>query len=132
MIKLIEMLLPILAIIESGNDCNAIGDEGQSIGILQIKQITVDDANRINELRKDARRYTYQDRFDKDKSFEICRIILTEYGNKLPKEEQTMINLGQIWNRGFASYRQGARNEDYSIKIRAILASKSPISLQNS
>lgn len=123
MTELLNILVPALIIIESGGDCNALGSAGE-IGCLQIKRITLDDCNRICELRGLPVRYTDSDRYDRAKSIEICKIILTEYGSKLPKEEQTVINLGLIWNCGFRAYREGKGNEQYASKIRAELAKK--------
>ena len=43
----ILLLLEALCLVESGGDPNAVGDNSEALGILQIHRVYVDDVNRI-------------------------------------------------------------------------------------
>ena len=87
-----------IAIVESGMHPDAVGDRGKAIGIVQISEICVDDVNRIYDLD-----YTYDDRWDIQKSEEIFNLYLKHWGwnyykttNKPPSERV----MARIWNGG--------------------------------
>lgn len=52
--------------VESSGRENAIGDNGNSIGVLQLQKIYIDEIGRISGYK-----YPYSYRFDRDKSIEI-------------------------------------------------------------
>lgn len=87
---------------ESRGDSNAIGDSGKAVGVLQIHPIMVREANRIvamNGGQKDL--YSYEDRYDRDKSIEMFKIV-QDYHNK----EHDMRKALDIWNHNHPdSYR---------------------------
>lgn len=71
-------LLAALIAVESGGDCNAIGDNGRSIGCLQITEACVRDVNRIYGT-------TFKwpdDCFNRYLSQRICTLYLSHYGGK--------------------------------------------------
>ena len=70
-------LLHALKMAESGCKSDAIGDNGNAVGILQLHKVYVDDANRIVGYDK----YNYTDRYDVRKSEEITLIVLAHYGD---------------------------------------------------
>ena len=76
-----DKLLDAMAQVESGGDCNAVGDYDaktktyRAIGCLQIWPITVKDCNRIIGRNK----YTLADRYDRQKSYEMAGIIRKHY-----------------------------------------------------
>ena len=98
-----EILLNVLMMIESSNNINIIGDDGQSIGCLQIQEGVIKDVNRIYK-----RRYTMDDRYNIQKSKDICRKYLTYWGNKAleetGQEQFTYELLARIWNGGPRGY----------------------------
>lgn len=71
----LERLLDALERVESGRNTQAIGDGGDSIGILQISTIMVRDVNRI--LRGTA--YHNRDRLDREKSRAMARVYFGHY-----------------------------------------------------
>ena len=79
---------------ESRGDANAIGDNGRAVGVLQIHPIMVREANRILALKKDKTTYTYEDRFNREKSIEIFNIV-QGYHNKNHDFDLAL----QIWNK---------------------------------
>jgi len=84
-----EKLIKALIQVESGGDADAVGDNGKAVGILQIHPIMVKDINRIlNEHR-----YTLTDRYDPEKSIEMCRIYFKHYGGSTEE-------LARKWNGG--------------------------------
>ncbi len=70
-------LLYALKMAESDGKSDAIGDNGNAVGILQLHKVYVDDANRIVGYKK----YNYNDRYDVRKSEEITLIVLAHYGD---------------------------------------------------
>lgn len=73
--ELIERVLLAIEQEESDGVIDKIGDDGRAIGCLQIWKIYVDDVNRILKQNK----YTYSDRYNRAKSFEMARIVLRHY-----------------------------------------------------
>jgi hypothetical protein len=59
--------------IESGGIEDVIGDNGASVGVLQIKKIYVDEVNRLNGTK-----FTYYDRYSRVKSVEMFNIMNPE------------------------------------------------------
>lgn len=118
LLELIEILLPLLAIIESNNNPNALG-RAQDAGLLQIRPILVEDANRIiKEKKLKIKLFTLADRFDPVRSRQLARVVLSHYGMKLPENERTLNNLAMIWNRGYAGYRN--TNHGYIAKLNRL------------
>lgn len=100
---LLTILIPLLIQVESGGDNSAVGDDGRAIGCLQIWKICVDDVNRI----AGDDRYTYQDRYSRQKSIEMARIYLTHYGQHYEHktgQKATQEVLARIWNGGPSGY----------------------------
>ncbi len=75
MSNVIAIVMAALIQIESGGDARAVGDDGRSIGILQMRKIAVREGNRI----VGERRWTYSDRWNPDKSREMCRVTLERH-----------------------------------------------------
>lgn len=93
-------LLAALIAVESGGDCNAIGDNGRSIGCLQITEPCVRDVNRIYGT-------TFKwpdDCFNWYLSTRICDLYLSHYGG----EKATDHKLARIWNAGPKGHRNPA------------------------
>ena len=91
--EILNLLIPVLMLVESGNDPNAVGDDGQAVGILQIHPCVIEDVNRIHK-----KNYTLADRFNVEKSEEICRLYLEHYCRYFRKP--TAETLACIWNGG--------------------------------
>lgn len=85
----LDNLINAMIVVESGGNDAAIGDGGKAVGCLQIWPITIKDANRIIGYKK----YTLADRYDRQKSKEICRLIMTHY-------EKTPEGMCRRWNGG--------------------------------
>ena len=100
MTELLAILIPILMQIESNNNPDAIGDNGDAVGILQIHEIMVDDVNRIIGTEV----FDYDDRTDKNASIAMCRTYLKHYGrNKVSLKNtkiENLVVLGRMWNAG--------------------------------
>jgi len=99
--EIFAYLIPILAQIESGGDPNAIGDNGASVGILQISVAVVIDVN--NLVR--STNYELNDRLDPLKSAEICEAYLNHYGKAICNsimctDSEKVRHLSRIWNGG--------------------------------
>ena len=77
--ELLKILIPLLLQVETGGcaDPNtAIGDNGNAVGCLQIWKIVVKDVNRIQKKQV----FNDNDRLNREKSIEMCKIYLTHYG----------------------------------------------------
>jgi len=116
---LLNILIPILMLIESNANPNAIGDKGASVGVLQIKAITVKDVNRIVGKNQ----FTLSDRKDVKKSIAMCRIYLGHYGKKIMQRpistREKLKLLGRIWNGGPSGYKKRATYR-YSLKVEKL------------
>lgn len=83
---------------KGAEDC--IGDSGKAVGVLQIHPIMVREANRILAM-KDATKanyYKYDDRYSREKSIEIFKIV-QDYHNKSHDFDRAL----QIWNHNHPS-----------------------------
>ena len=120
-----ELILAI-AIIESSLNPLAIGDNGESVGLLQISKPVVQDVNYFFK-----KNYTYEDRADPKKSQEIFYYYIKKWGNhytnKTNKPLTTRV-VCDLWNGGAtAPYRKEnnpklRRNLDlYYSKVKNIL-----------
>lgn len=92
--------------VESRGDCKAIGDNGKAVGVYQIHEIYVKDANRIS-----GKSYTLEDRYDEKKSLEIVKIVTTYYGNYYKKKtgkEVTPEIIARIHNGGALGWNKSS------------------------
>jgi len=124
-IKISESLLDAIIQVESGYNENAIGDNGEALGIAQIHKICVDDVNRIEKIiaKKEGRRptqFTYEDRKSSDKSKQIMRIYLSWYGANYKKNtglEPSSEVFSRIWNGGPSGWKK-LSTEVYWTKVK--------------
>jgi hypothetical protein len=73
-------------------DC--IGDSGKAVGVLQIHPIMVREANRILSIRGEKKNYAYDDRYSREKSIAIFKIV-QDYHNASHSHEKAL----EIWNK---------------------------------
>ena len=82
--------------VESKGNPKAHNPNGDCAGILQITKITVRECNNILGAAKSSIKYTYEDRYDAEKSKEMF-ILLQEHFNKEHNIEKAI----KCWNCGF-------------------------------
>ena len=88
-------LLDAIMYVESRNDPTAWNKKEDACGVLQIRPIMIDDVNRILAKNDIPKVYTLDDRWSKQKSIEIFKIIKNYYApNGTPEE------IARIWNGG--------------------------------
>ena len=63
--------------VESNNGMYVVGDNGKAIGCLQIWKSVVDDVNKYSKVK-----YTYADRYDKVKSYEMFKLYIGHYATE--------------------------------------------------
>ena len=87
-------LLSALMFVESGNNdsAHAIGED--AVGVLQIRKTMVDDVNRILKRQGKDYRFTYDDRWLRNKSIEMFDIYCKHYGLTTAEE------IARCWNGG--------------------------------
>ena len=90
-----DIFIKALIEVESRGDTFAIGDGGKAVGILQIHPIMVREVNRILEKEGVQEVYTYNDRYDYDKSVEMF-LIWYDYYHKYASYER----IARCWNGG--------------------------------
>ena len=115
---LIVALLPALAMIESGNNPAAIGDNGHAVGIYQLHEVYVDDANIIS-----GQNYTYADRLNPEKSQEMVHIYLNYYGiryERLTGKPVTAEVLAAIHNGGPDGWKKPS-SQAYAERVVALM-----------
>ncbi len=93
-------LLDAIEWVESKGNANAVGDIGKAIGAYQIHKIYVDDVNRIIALWGLDKQFTYNDRWDKNKSRSMTEIY-TLYWCKY--------HLVDIWQLGMSNNEANTR-----------------------
>ena len=88
--------------VESGGNPNA--KSGNSVGVMQITPILVEDCNQILQQKKSKKRYTLADRYSVKKSKEMFLLIQSHY-NPMNNVEKAI----RLWNGG-VNYNVRATN----------------------
>ena len=89
----INVMNAIMQVESRGND-NAYNAKEDAVDCLQIRQTMVDDVNRILARQGKVIRYSYEDRWNRVKSFEMFNIFCEYY--KLESAEE----MARCWNGG--------------------------------
>jgi hypothetical protein len=87
-------LLSALMFVESGFDDSAYVKSEDAVGVLQIRKTMVDDVNRILKRQKKDYRFTYNDRWSRNKSIQMFDIYVMHYGLSTAEE------VARCWNGG--------------------------------
>ncbi len=97
--RLIEIALPIIALLESGGDPNALNEREDAVGILQIRPICLRD---VNENLREGPKFSLYDRRDPELSAKMFRAYIDWYLVVVPSErpEATIEKIARIWNGG--------------------------------
>ena len=81
--------------VESNGNPNAVNKTSGAVGAMQIKKIVVDDCNEYLAKKKINKRYTYDDRWNVQKSKEMFMLIQDRYNKNKDIEKAA-----RIWNGG--------------------------------
>ncbi len=118
-----ELLLIAIMAVETGghpDPLNASGDNGASIGCMQIQKAVVDDVNRVYGLN-----YSYEDRTKLGASMRICRHYLEYWGGVYERKtgkKATIEVFARIWNGGPNGWKKTgkakANLDEYWAKIQ--------------
>jgi len=87
-------LLSALMFVESRFDDSAYAASEDAVGVLQIRKTMVDDVNRILKRQKKDYRFTYNDRWSRNKSVQMFDIYCMHYGLSTAEE------VARCWNGG--------------------------------
>jgi len=109
----LETLLDAIALVESGNRSNAIGDKGRAIGAYQIHRAYWKDGTRLLGVK-----WGYGDAFDPGKARRVVRAYLRHYGR-----EKSLIEMARIHNGGPRGYKKRATLA-YGKKVQSLLRRK--------
>ncbi len=121
-----EILIPALMQVESCGVLDAIGDDGEAVGCLQIHKIVVDDVNRILARAGKEYTFTYEDRYDYAKSVMMCEIFLDYYFEKYvmwwnnqyaksfhhPMPFNVCECMARLWNGGYEGLKRNPQATD--------------------
>ena len=89
----IDLLAAIIMVECRNNDsAHAVGED--AVGCLQIRKTMVDDVNRILKRQKKYLRFTYNDRWSRQKSIQMFQIYCKHYQFNTPEE------VARCWNGG--------------------------------
>ena len=122
-----NLLLMAIMMVESGGcaDPNsAIGDQGRSVGCMQIQVCVIEDINRVYGLN-----YTPADRYSREKSLEMAEWYLAYWGKVYTQrtgKKPTYEIYAKIWNGGALAYEKTnpkvvKRLDNYWNKVKAHL-----------
>jgi hypothetical protein len=100
--------------VESSNNDSAYRESEDAVGCLQIRQTMVDDVNRILKRQGKIKRYTYNDRWERDKSIEMFNIFVDYYNLETAEE------MARCWNGGPRGINNPA-TVDYWGKVKSEL-----------
>ena len=115
----VDTLLQSIILVESNGDSSAVGDKHMktpSIGLLQIREVMVDEINRILIKRGNTMRYFYSDRWSATKSIEMY-YIWKEFHHK----ESAPEIIARNWNGGTYGYKKKATIK-YWAKVKSKLS----------
>ena len=87
-------LLSAIMFVESNYNDSAYNSYEDAVGCLQIRKCMVDDVNRILRKQKSDLRFTYDDRWLRDKSIKIFDVYCKYYGLTTAEE------IARCWNGG--------------------------------
>jgi len=102
----VNRLVEALVRVESNGKANAVGDRGKAVGVLQIHDIMVQEANRLAQTR-----YSHKDMFNPAAARDVAKIVLNHYSKTIQKttgREATEQELAYIWNGGASSWKRVA------------------------
>ena len=94
-------LLSALIMVESSNYDSAYNAREDAVGCLQIRKCMVDDVNRILRRQRSELRFSYDDRWLRNKSIRMFDIYCKHYGLTTAEE------IARCWNGG----PRGMQNE---------------------
>ena len=97
MINLMDAIMEV----ESSNNDSAYNASEDAVGCLQIRKCMVDDVNRILKRKRITYRYSYNDRWSRDKSMQMFDIYCKYYRLNTAEE------IARCWNGG----PRGMQNE---------------------
>ena len=129
---MLMLFLYALMLTESDGYVDVVGDDGRSIGCLQIKKVMVREVNRILESRGIATRYTYNDRYSRKKSLEMAAIYFQHHF----KGSTDYKRMALTWKWGKTGYwkhkdtTQSALYWERFVKKHAIVCKKKKASIQ--
>ena len=87
-------LLSAIMYVESSYNDSAYNSREDAVGCLQIRKTMVDDVNRILRRQKSDLRFTYDDRWSRNKSIKMFDIYCKHYGLTTAEE------IARCWNGG--------------------------------
>jgi len=92
------MLMQAICIVESGDNAEAIGDNGEAFGCMQIHSCVIQDVNNHYGTK-----FAHEDAFDKKTSMIIFELYTSMWGDQIIIEEgrePTLEDYAKIWNGG--------------------------------
>jgi len=122
----LDEVMEVLKYVETLNDPSAVGDGGDSYGVLQIQAACVEDVNRYYGTK-----YTHDDMFNVACAEEVFKLYSTMGIQRYIKKygvEPTTESIVRNWNGGiYQGYRINATRKYYKeyVKWSAILKSES-------
>lgn len=90
----LDKVVKAIAQVESKNNERVVSANKVHVGLLQISKITVDECNKILGKKK----YSYKDRYSREKSIEMFYIIQDKYNSSYNVEKAI-----RLWNGGLSA-----------------------------
>lgn len=109
----LEKVLDAIIQVESKGNPKAYNKAGNCVGILQITPVLVRQCNIILKRKKSKKRYTYDDRWNVEKSKEMFYIIQNEYN-----PSHNIEKAARLWNGGINYKRNPSKTNRYWQKVK--------------
>jgi len=109
----IEILLDVLACVESSNDPNAVGDGGRALGLYQIHRAYWEDGTRLLGVN-----WPYRDALNPERARCVVRAYLLHHG-----ANRTLTDMARIHNGGPIGHRRRG-TLSYAQKVSQLLAQR--------
>ena len=105
-------IIAILILVESDGDNFAVNKTTGASGCLQIKEIMVDEVNRILAKQKSPVRYSYEDRFNRWKSVEMAKVYFNYWIPKRCDDFASLNDYLMAWHLG-SGWKDKGESVDY-------------------
>lgn len=110
-----QKIIDAISQVESRGNAKAYNPNGDCVGLLQITQTCVKEANAILKQKGIDNRFSLDDRWDAEKSKEMFILIQEKYNL-----EGDLVKACRVWNEG-PNYNKKIKTTSYVKKVMSVM-----------